>query len=675
MFSWIADRLYITRTYSYFFGAAVLTAMAALHGCSGGGGDGGGGGGSVGPSYSLSSSSVAFSASQDGATPPPQVVTVTVTGGTLTGGTVFIGTSQTGGNFSHTFELTGPTSGQITIIPGVPFNAGTFSGTITVQACSDAFCKNDIAGSPKTIEVTYTVTGLGVAPTGVNFESITGQIPAPQNVTLSLTPGGSASWTSSVNYTSGTSGWLTLTPAGGTLNPSQTVSLAVNAQPASPEVRTATVTSTAGALTRSVAVSYTISTPGVNFVAPYVAASGVGGNVIVRGHGFSTLQAGTTTVQFGGSAPSMASVLSDSEIRTTYPALAAGNYNVTVSDGGTTLTTRSGVKLAVVNPLPFPSAFATITRSAGSFGATDLVYDAERRALYLMDQEANSLEQYQFVGAGWSVASIGFSGGGTTNRRIALSPDGTLLLKTSGDSSALERIDTVNFSPLGGDDASLIGSFALNRIAFANDGTALGNSAGSTTLYRHDMLTGQFIALDTDFSFVNRHIAASADGDTLVLTSEVGSSGGSGILTYDASNGTLTQRTASNATDLDNDKVSISRDGSRILLLSPDPSGSGNRPVVYDASFAVLGRLPVGLNGFVVKPDGSAAYGYYPGTTSVRKFNLNAQPDGSGVFPELGSGTPVPESPGTSSTAMTMSPDGSALFLAGDQRVIVQSAP
>src|SRR5262245_19190903 len=163
MFSWIADRLYIARRYSSFFGAALLAAITTLNGCSGGGGDGGGGGGSTGPSYTLSSNSVAFSANQGGATPPAQVVTVTVTSGTL-----FVKTSQAGNTFSHTFSSTGPTTGQITITPGVTFNAGSFSGSITVHACTDAFCQNDITVSPKTIDVTYTVTGLGVAPAALN---------------------------------------------------------------------------------------------------------------------------------------------------------------------------------------------------------------------------------------------------------------------------------------------------------------------------------------------------------------------------------------------------------------------------------------------------------------------------------------------------------------------------
>jgi hypothetical protein len=397
--------------------------------------------------------------------------------------------------------------------------------------------------------------------------------------------------------------------------------------------------------------------------------------VIVRGHGFFGLN--SPSVQFGSSGTSTALILSDTEIRASYPALSAGSYDITVSDGALTLNTRAGVKLLLVDPLP-SSAEKTIARGVGSFAANDLVYDAERKALYLMDQQANRLERYQFNGTNdWPMTSMTFAGGGITNRRIALSPDGTLLLKTSGDGSALTRIDTATFSALpGSDDAAPIGSAGLNRIAFANDGRAIGNSTGATTLYRYDMLTRQFVPLGTEFNLLNRHIVASADGDTLVLTSEVLSSGSSNILTYDATNGTLTEMTAGNSTTSggENETVSISRDGSKILLISPDPSGSGSRPVVYDASFAALGRLPVGLNGFVLKPDGSAAYGYYPGSTSVRKFDLTAMPDASGVFPEIADVT-LAASPGTSFTAMTMSPDGIALFVAGNQQVMVLQAP
>lgn len=646
-------------------GLLVVAASVAVSSCGGGGG-GGGSGGSTGRSFSLSSTSVSFSATQGAAAPAAQKVTVSVTSGT-----VFVLTSQSGNSFGHTFAITGPTTGEVTITPGVTLNAGTFNGTITVHGCSDAFCQNDISGSPQTINVTYTITGLGVSSSTLDFASNINETPTPQNVTLSLTPGGSASWTSSVNYTSGTSGWLALTPSSGTLNPSQTIALSVNAPPGSAEVRTATVTFTSGTLTQNVTVFYNITAPSTNFVAPYVVPAGAGGDVIVRGHGFSALNAPSTTVQFGALAPQAASVVSDNEIHVSYPALTAGSYSITVSDGATTVTTRSGVKLLAVDPLPFPAAAATITRTNSPFAANDLVYDAERQSLYLMDQQANRLERYQFNGATWAVTTLAFLDGGTTNRRIALSPDGTLLLKTSGSGSVLTRIDTATFTVLAGsEDAAPVGSSALNRIAFANDGAAIGNSAGATTLYRYDMLTRQFVPLATDFNFVNRHIAGSADGDTLVMTSPAGSIG-QGVVTYDASNGTTTQRTAQTSTNCcNNDLVSISRDGSRILLITT--LNGVDRAVLYDASFAVLGRLPTGLNGFVVTPDGSAAYAYYPGTTSVRKFDLNT-PDGSGGFAEIGSA--VVSLPAGSATAMAISPDGGALFLANDHQVIALAAP
>src|SRR5687767_4053534 len=126
-------------------GAALrfLTALLAglslsISGCGGGGGgDGGGGGGGGGPSgdaFSLSSTSVTFNASQGGAAPAPQVVNVTVNSGA-----VFFSTTHTGSMFGQTFALTGDTTGQITITPGGTVTAGSFSGAITVNGCSNFF--------------------------------------------------------------------------------------------------------------------------------------------------------------------------------------------------------------------------------------------------------------------------------------------------------------------------------------------------------------------------------------------------------------------------------------------------------------------------------------------------------------------------------------------------------
>src|SRR6185295_5133740 len=189
------------------------------------------------------------------------------------------------------------------------------------------------------------------------------------------------------------------------------------------------------------------------------------------------------------------------------------------------------------------------------------------------------------------------------------------------------------------------------------DGAAIGNAsvASGIYLYRYDMLTQTFTAVSSQFQMLNRLIVASADGDTLVMPSV--DPANTQPFTYDASDGTLTGRSGAASSF---NPVAVNRTGSRIILVS----NFGANPItVYDESFNALGSLPNGANGWVLTPHAHVAYAYYPAGSVVRKFDLDAAPV-SGIFPEIGSGTAV-TSPGTSSTEMTISPDGGTLFLAG----------
>src|SRR3954451_24893923 len=128
-----------------FAHVVLLVSTALLAACGGGGGGGGGGsgggsgGGNPAGAFSVSSSSVTLNATQGGATPPPQVVELSTNSGVFVGtGAVAISTSQSGGRFFHSFAITGNTTGQITITPGVTFDAGSFVGTITVNGCSNS---------------------------------------------------------------------------------------------------------------------------------------------------------------------------------------------------------------------------------------------------------------------------------------------------------------------------------------------------------------------------------------------------------------------------------------------------------------------------------------------------------------------------------------------------------
>src|SRR4051812_20021286 len=76
---------------------------------------GGGGSPDSGPSYSISTNNIIFSTTQNGLTPSTQQVTVTVNRGT-----VYMGIETSGGPFSASFQITGATTGVVTIVPNSP---------------------------------------------------------------------------------------------------------------------------------------------------------------------------------------------------------------------------------------------------------------------------------------------------------------------------------------------------------------------------------------------------------------------------------------------------------------------------------------------------------------------------------------------------------------------------
>jgi hypothetical protein len=182
--------------------------VALLAGCGGGGGgDGGGdGSGSGGASLSVSTTSVSFAASQNGVPPDSQEVGVSIAGGS-----VFVGIFSVLGPISATFSITGDTTGVITIRPLAPTMVpGTYSGSVTVRGCPDQFCMGDVSGSPKVINVSYTIIPPIIAtPNALSFSFITGgPAPAPQPITLVGTTG---AWTSSANQP-----WIGVNPGNGT---------------------------------------------------------------------------------------------------------------------------------------------------------------------------------------------------------------------------------------------------------------------------------------------------------------------------------------------------------------------------------------------------------------------------------------------------------------------------
>jgi hypothetical protein len=654
--------------------ALLAPVVALVLSCGGGGGAGGDGNNDA---FTVSPSSISFAGVQDtSVTPSAQTVTVTVVRGS-----VFFsdsGITPSGGFVRVSpINFTNQTTVQFQVAPDSPRTVGTFTGSVTVRGCANPTCSgSDAPGSPKVIPITYTVTpftGLRFDPLAIDFVTRTGGLPASKLGSLRQSSG-SSPWTASTSYTSGAAGWLSMSPPSGTLNPTQDINFNVT-DTSSAEVREATVTFTAGALTKTVPVSLVINAPRANFVSPYVVPAGSAGNVIIRGYGFSTLAAGALQVRFGATPATTAFVSTDTEIGATYPALAAGSHAITLGDGSITLPSRPSLKLVAIDA-PAYSAVA-IPRPSSPGQVVDLIYDGERQAIYLMDAN-NRIERYTFVsGTTWNASSSVVGSG--ANAHIALAPDGTQLIKTNGTSPSLEVVDpvTLSSSTVAAAFTGLSPPSNLGSIAFANDGGAVGsaNSPNGLSLYRYDMLLQRFTALSTFADLTNSTAFASGDRSALILPAFDPSVPTSSklIYTYNANTGAVRQANASSSLS---EHTSISRDGSRAIVISRKLSATQTTDVLdYDKGLAIFqfrGTLPAGLTGVVISPDGSTAYAYFSATNSIRKFDLSV-PSG-GVMPDIG-GISVAASPGTTFNAMAITPDGGTLFLAGNQQLIVTPAP
>ncbi|MDO8989009.1 MAG: IPT/TIG domain-containing protein [Sideroxyarcus sp.] len=647
--------MYIVTKVARLFAFVILFALSA---CGGGGGDGGAGGAVL----SVSTNNLTFSASNTySSTPAPQTVVASLSGGS---GVVYMSVFGSGAAIESTnFTITGDTTGEASISVRAPstLGVGTYTGTVTVEGCTDVNCTSQITGSPQTINVTYTVAGITAAPAAVDFSVGEGQTPSAKNVTLTAASGSQA-WTSSITYDSGTSGWLSV-PASGASLPA-TVAFNASSMPAGIYRAHVTFNSTNGS-TQVVPVALNVSSSGVTFVSPYVGTTNVSNDVIIRGWGFT----GATQVQFGATPASAFSVVNDSEVHATYPALAAGTYPVTVD----TLPTRAN--LVVVDAPAF--SYAAINRTANAKALHNLIYDAERKAVYLLDVDwmggTDRIERYRFSAGSWtSDTPISFGGSLNLNTGIALSPDGTEIVKANyyqmGHISTATFTTTANISAVPD-----LGIPTLSSISMANDGSIIGNATnqdGWEGYYRYDVLNRAFFKTSTPAGFINpinRHtIARSADGSRILIMPLPLSSAPNYWYYYRSSDSTFVA-TALQTLNIYGrlSSVSVSRNGSRSIIDN----------VVYDDSFSALGTLLPSWNDsdvVIISPEGANAYIYIKNTGVVHKYDLTSAI--GGVFAEVGTGTAVPDAPGDG-ILMAISPDGGSLIIAGTERVIVMAAP
>ena len=399
--------------------------------------------------------------------------------------------------------------------------------------------------------------------------------------------------------------------------------------------------------------------PTVRFVAPYVGQTNTPGTALIRGQGFQAFAVAGVT--FGVTAASAFSVLSDTEIQASYPALAAGSYAVQVQASASPAAILSSAALVVVDPVSY--AAGTLSYPTAAPQIKRLAYDSERQALWVaVDSAGGEVLRYAYAGGTWGtpltapVASL---------VDIALSTNGTQLLALSQtDMTVIDPASLAAGGVIAG--PSLVAGTFLKNLTVTNTDTAIVTTgfSGSTAslLYLYGIRSTAFTQPATAISLDNATPGGSADGSLVAIAQ-----GDPSLTTAPSTYQYLSATNAFSATVAINQNSiapALDRNAIRIVLNGID---------VYDASYTLLGTLPSTTLAVVVKPDATRAYTFDSAAAAVLSFDLTTTASGA-ALPQVGAATALAGDPG-SGVQMAISPDGGTLFLAGANQIVVQPAP
>jgi len=646
--------------------AMVLAGCGGGGGGGGGGGDGGGGGGGTDTGslmLNVSPSDVTFRTQAPGfGFPDGQLIGASVTGsgkGTLY---ILITPSNPAVATVRDIVITANTgSGYIAAGNAANLGLGTHNATITIRAClNDSTCsRNEIAGSPKTINVTYIVDGTLISPASLTFNI--GNAPVAADFTRSIDVGlyPSSGWTASTD--------LQLLAVSPTNSPTQNTTVTASIDPALLDqydggVYNGKISVLPGSLSATatdVPVTINITRTRVNFVAPYVAESGRAEEVIIRGQYFNL--APPTGVKFGTVDATSFTVVNATEIRATHPALAAGVYTVHVNNAQG--IDRTTAELHVVDAAAFPAA--TIEYPDGLAAvAREILYDAQRSALFVNIynpgvSDSNRIVRYQYSQGGWQkTAELSVP----TFTAYALSADGRSLVvaqPTQSYNGMLRFLDPVTLATIrsetiyGGDGYSLV---------VANDGNVIFNAGSYSSEYMYSPLRREmsFLRDANGGAIEGGSTAASADGSTVVFSNYHLKrivryvSGSRDVVIGDEPE--IPDALGSVATNRHGDLFTV------------------NNSFVLDSALKLVGKLPAGASLPVFSPSARRIYAYDSG--SIRLFDADVLAV-NGMLVEVLPAKVLSPDPGFAGGdgSMAITPDGTTMFIAGRDRIVVQPLP
>lgn len=503
------------------------------------------------------------------------------------------------------------------------------------------------------VHVTYEVVAppalaIEAAPDTLAFTAFHGgSVPPSQDVTITF----QGDTLSVVAMPS----WITVSPTGSSTSP---VSLAVSVN----DTSLAGGTSHAGDIlvrtTRggdqsfaSVHVDYDVSVaPEVQFVAPYVGIAGRPGTLRLRGVGFRATSA-LATVAIGDLRIGPVVADGDTQITVSYPALPAGRYPVTIVD-------PPGIApLAPELVIIAPPAFGYQAIDAPSPRAR-ILYDAERQAIYGVNQLDQQIEHFVYADGAWSTRSPHVI---PLLADVAMAPNGRSLIVIDPDHVSEMSLTDDLFVPIvrRENPASYIGGFCDQAAAADNGKFLLRFGSSCTFSFVYDMLN-RFLDGGAQLDGYPPLVAASADGSRIYSASAYQVSPQSVQIFESLSN--VTQYVGVN---LYMRAITVSGDASRVIL---------DHTLVHTRALTHIGNIPAG-GVTLASRDASRAFVYLQDATGPRLeiYDLNGPLQPGAVYPLLERVIlrDSANDDGPYGVAMTTSLDDTAVFISGNRRLLV----
>lgn len=439
---------------------------------------------------------------------------------------------------------------------------------------------------------------------------------------------------------------------------------------------------------QTVSVTYTVGgvTP-PDSVMPHVAVAGVAGDVVIRG----THLTGTSDVKFGTTEATNITVVSDTEVHASYPPLTEGTYTLSLNSGAVAFTGSMVARSSVNYPtetVPLPETPAQV-----SF----LRYDADRRALLVGGQYYKS--QTTTLNKLWRYTYTGASSAPAWGTPSSTPIDGIVDLQLSPDGSALFAVANAGVLELSPDGlstsqtTSVPASLIPNHIAIANDSMAIITTAASGTIssvpltYYYNINTGTFFPVVIPFGQLElTEVTGAADGSHL-FAQVTGITPSQQIVDYAASTSKRTYTALSGGIG----GIASSSNASRIVVSSSTSAAparvyAGDYGITANGATQPLGTIPLYMPpntsdlsqdfvAIIVNPQGTRAYVLRLNGT-LHSYALDQPTTSTGDYPEVGTGISVviPNNASANQVRTAITPDGSTLFFAGNQGVLVVPA-